>query len=144
MNNQELQNLLHETIPLAKAMAVEVIEAEPTLIKIKAPFEQNKNIHNTAFAGSIYTTATLSGWSLLTNFLDENNLKGSVVLASADIQYRKPIHGDIVAMCTLNDEQQKKIKKNLNNSKTIKLPLTLTITDNQKEVVKFIGTFAII
>lgn len=144
MNNQKLQKLLHETIPLAKAMAIEVTEASATRIKIKAPFEHNKNIHNTAFAGSIYTTATLSGWSLLTNFLDENTLKGSVVLASANIQYRKPIYGDIIATCTLNEEQQKKITKNLKRSKTIKLPLSLTISDNQKEVVTFIGTFAIV
>lgn len=144
MTPQKLENLLHQTIPLAKAMAVEVVKASDSLITIKAPFAQNKNIHNTAFAGSIYTTATLTGWSLLTNFLDENNLSGSVVLASADIQYRKPIQGDIIASCSLSSEQQKKLKKNLHTSKTVKLPLALVITDNEQKVVKFTGTFAIV
>lgn len=143
MKAEELVKLLHKEIPITQALGIEVLELSEDNVAIRAPFAKNKNIHNTAFAGSIYTTATLAGWSLLTNFLDENNLSGSVVLASADIQYRKPITNDIVANCILHNDQQQKIKNNLKKSKTVKLPVSLVITDSNKELVKFTGTFAI-
>lgn len=105
MNTTELQQLLYKEIPITQALQVQVDNLTSNSIQLSAPFEANKNIHNTAFAGSIYTTATLAGWSLVTHLVQQHQRQGSVVLASATIRYSKPIEGDIVASCQVSDPE---------------------------------------
>ena len=106
MNHKQLESLVHQEIPITKALDIRIAELSATSIKVMAPFEANKNIHNTAFAGSIYTVATIAGWSLVSHIAQHHDLQGSVVLAKADIQYKKPINGDIVAHCSVDDPAQ--------------------------------------
>ncbi|ACV25695.1 YiiD C-terminal domain-containing protein [Kangiella koreensis] len=101
MEAAELQQLLYKEIPITQALQIQVDSLTSNSIQVSAPFEANKNIHNTAFAGSIYTTATLAGWSLVTHMVQQRQRHGSVVLASATIRYSKPINGDIVASCQI-------------------------------------------
>lgn len=103
MNSEQLENLVRKEIPITKALDIRIHDLTDSSIKVIAPFEANKNIHNTAFAGSIYTVATIAGWSLVNSIANTLGLKGSVVLAKADIQYKKPINGDIVAQCSIDD-----------------------------------------
>ncbi|HEY9030499.1 MAG TPA: YiiD C-terminal domain-containing protein [Kangiella sp.] len=103
MEAAELQQLLYKEIPITQALQIKVDNLTSNSIQVSAPFEANKNIHNTAFAGSIYTTATLAGWSLVTHLVQQRQRLGSVVLASATIRYSKPINGDIVASCKIAD-----------------------------------------
>ncbi|AOE50832.1 YiiD C-terminal domain-containing protein [Kangiella sediminilitoris] len=105
MNPQQLEALVHREIPITKALEIHIANLTAQSIQVTAPFETNKNIHNTAFAGSIYTVATIAGWSLVNSIAANNQLSGSVVLAKADIQYKKPINGKIVAECSIDDEQ---------------------------------------
>ncbi|WP_223670198.1 YiiD C-terminal domain-containing protein [Kangiella shandongensis] len=105
MNAQQLETLVHQEIPITKALGIHIAELTQQSIRVTAPFETNKNIHNTAFAGSIYTVGTIAGWSLVSSIAANNQLKGSVVLAKADIQYKKPINGDLIAECALDDHQ---------------------------------------
>ncbi|RDX37839.1 DUF4442 domain-containing protein [Kangiella sp. HD9-110m-PIT-SAG07] len=103
MNNKQLESLVHKEIPITQALDIRIEEITDQSIRVEAPFEANKNIHNTAFAGSIYTVATIAGWSLVTSLAMAQGLEGSVVLAKADIKYIKPINGDIVAKCSIKD-----------------------------------------
>ena len=103
MNNKQLESLVHKEIPITQALDIRIEDLTEHSIRVEAPFEANKNIHNTAFAGSIYTVATIAGWSLVNSLAANHGLEGSVVLAKADIQYKKPINGDIVAQCAVDD-----------------------------------------
>ncbi len=145
MQAKQLEQLLHQEIPITQALAIEVLELEQKNILVKAPFDQNKNIHNTAFAGSIYTTATLAGWSLLTNYLKINDLPGSVVLASAEIKYQKPVNGDIIASCQLpNTDELSQFHQQLTKKKRGRLTLEIAVTEEEKIKAKFIGQFAVV
>lgn len=103
MNPKQLESLVHKEIPITKALDIRIEDLTSNSIRVEAPFEANKNIHNTAFAGSIYTVGTIAGWSLVNSIAVNHQLKGSVVLAKADIQYKKPINGDIIAQCSVAD-----------------------------------------
>lgn len=105
MNHKQLESLVHQEIPITRALDIRIEELNEDSIRVMAPFEANKNIHNTAFAGSIYTVATIAGWSLVTSLAIHHQLEGSVVLAKANIQYKKPINGDIVAECRVDDSR---------------------------------------
>lgn len=150
MNAQQLEQLLHQEIPITKALAIKVQHLELQNIIIVAPFDENKNIHNTAFAGSIFTTATLAGWSLLSNLLDENQLSGAVVLAKGDIQYLKPINSDILAYCELPEPE--KVEKFLSQFKRkgrARLDLSIkvreeSVREDEQDKAILAGNFAVI
>ncbi|NVJ68455.1 MAG: YiiD C-terminal domain-containing protein [Gammaproteobacteria bacterium] len=145
MKPVELEKLLHQEIPITQALAIQVIELEVNQITIKAPFEQNKNIHNTAFAGSIYTTATLAGWSLVTNFLKDKNLDGSVVLAKGEIKYLKPINGDIVAHTEFaNQSDLEKLQAQFENKGKARINLTINVIEDEIIKAQLNASFAIV
>lgn len=93
MSPAALQAYLHEHIPLAKAMAVEVRAASPTAIELSAPLAPNVNHRGTAFGGSIATLATLAGWSLLRVRLDSATPLPHLVIQHSRLDYLRPIDG---------------------------------------------------
>jgi len=101
---QQLQTIWHDTIPLSKAMNIELsFYDKHTLITSCEP-NFNKNLHNTMFAGSIYTLATLTGWGWVYMQLEQTilPLPTDIVLAEGKIRYLAPITGIAHARTTLN------------------------------------------
>ena len=91
--SKALQDIWHDTIPLSKAMNIQIsyFDGQELITHCDASF--NKNLHNTMFAGSIYTLATLSGWGWVYLQLQRQQLQGDIVLAKANIEYHAPITG---------------------------------------------------
>ena len=94
---------LHEMIPLAKAMEVGVELSDDQSLVLKAPKEQNKNSLNTAFGGSLVSLATLAGygvvWELMKNEKESGKAEWSIVVKESRAAYRRPVIGDIRAIC---------------------------------------------
>ena len=95
---QELKNTWHQTIPASKAMGIDITHYDGTSLVATCDLLFNKNLHNTMFAGSIYTLATLTGWGWVHMQLVEKQLQGSIVLADANIRYHSPLKGSAHAM----------------------------------------------
>ena len=89
----ELQDTWHATIPLSKAMNIKACYFDQQKFITSCDSLFNKNLHNTMFAGSIYTLATLTGWGWMYLQLKQAKIEGDIVLAHADIKYLKPIAG---------------------------------------------------
>lgn len=102
MHKKTLESLIIEGIPLSQSMAFEVIELEQDSIKVRGRQQENKNVHGTAFAGSLYCLCTLAVWGLVYSRLPEN---ASLVMANGHIDYRKPVVGDIVAESAVPSDQ---------------------------------------
>ncbi|MBO0246698.1 YiiD C-terminal domain-containing protein, partial [Vibrio sp. Vb0592] len=62
----------------------------------------NLNPHNTLFAGSAFTLATLTGWGMAWLLLKERGLKGDIVLADSNIRYRHPVDKTPIASTSLD------------------------------------------
>ncbi len=145
MNEKELEQLLHLEIPITQALGISVLKLDEQRIEVSAPFENNKNIHNTAFAGSIYTTATLAAWSLMTNFAKLKDLQGAVVLAKGEIKYLKPINGDIVAHSALPESSDiESFITQLENKNSGRMTLKVLVKEDGVSKARFIGQFAFI
>ena len=98
--SQKLQDIWHATIPLSKAMELQISYYDGTKLMTHCDADFNQNLHHTMFAGSIYTLATLTGWGWVYLALQaqrheqkQNNLRGDIVLAEANIRYHTPIKG---------------------------------------------------
>ena len=93
-----LQDIWHKTIPLSKAMDLQISYCDNAKLITRCDADFNQNLHHTMFAGSIYTLATLTGWGWVYLALQEKqqtqtNLAGDIVLADANIRYHSPIKG---------------------------------------------------
>jgi thioesterase domain-containing protein len=92
---QQLQAIWHNTIPLSKAMNIELCYYDQQSLITTCDQAFNKNLHNTMFAGSIYTLATLTGWAWVYMQLEHAGLNSQVdiVLAEGKVRYLSPITG---------------------------------------------------
>ena len=95
---QALQDVWHDTIPLSKAMNLQISYYDSEKLVTICDADFNKNLHQTMFAGSIYTLATLTGWGWVYLALKEKkkvtkSIDGDIVLAEANIRYHSPIKG---------------------------------------------------
>lgn len=98
-----LQDVLHHEIPLSRDIGITVVDYDGASLSLKAPLENNINHKSTAFGGSLYSVAVLSGWGLLYLLLREKGLQGHIVIHESQVKYHKPVQGDIIALAKLND-----------------------------------------
>ncbi|WP_085300624.1 bifunctional GNAT family N-acetyltransferase/hotdog fold thioesterase [Cognaticolwellia mytili] len=90
---QHLQGIWHRTIPLSKAMNINICYFDQQQLVTNCEPIFNKNLHNTMFAGSIYTLATLTGWGWVYFALQQYQQKADIVLAEGSIRYLAPLAG---------------------------------------------------
>lgn len=90
---QALQEIWHQTIPLSKAMNIAICHFDQQQLITNCEPTFNKNLHNTMFAGSIYTLATLTGWGWVYFALQECQELADIVLAEGNIRYLAPLAG---------------------------------------------------
>lgn len=99
----ELQTLWHEHFPLSKAMGLEVVSFEDHVLTTRAPLSLNTNIHNTAFAGSLYAVEAMTAWGVLYLEIVSAELDASIIHAHGDINFAKTIEEDIVAQSDFSE-----------------------------------------
>lgn len=98
----DLQQLWHQTIPLSKAMNINICYFDQEKLRTNCEPNFNKNLHNTMFAGSIYTLATLTGWAWVYLALQAQAQQADIVLAEGNIRYIAPLLGIAYAQTSLN------------------------------------------
>ena len=96
---QQLQDKIHSSIPISGKMGYEIVDISETAIHTRAPLDLNINIHETGFAGSLYSIAALTAWSLCDHAIALHRLDTSLVVANANIDYYKPVETDIECHC---------------------------------------------
>jgi thioesterase domain-containing protein len=101
----ELEQYLHEHIPLSRAMQVSVLEVGAMSVTLAAPLAPNINHRHTVFGGSAASVATLAAWSVLHRALCQEGLDTRVVIQKSSMDYEKPIAGDFVAAATIDDQE---------------------------------------
>jgi thioesterase domain-containing protein len=102
---QEIQNYLHEHIPLSKAMEVSVLKADATGTMLSAPLEPNINHRETVFGGSASSLAILAAWSVVHFGLEREGLTCRVVIRNNTMSYEMPIAGRFTARCDAPDAE---------------------------------------
>ena len=145
MSPTELTELLHREIPLTLALGLQVQEISDQGLTVIGPFEPNKNLHNTVFAGSIYCFATLAGWSLAHSVSHQHRLTGSIVLHHAQIDYKRPITSDIVAFAHFPAPQPlSEFMRQFQAKGKAKLCIDVELKQDGKLAAKFQGDYVLL
>ncbi|HEY5720391.1 MAG TPA: YiiD C-terminal domain-containing protein [Gammaproteobacteria bacterium] len=100
---ERYQAWLHREIPLTADIGVELRELEPLRIVASAPLAPNHNVHYTAFAGSLYALAIVTGWTLVLRYLESQEIDADLVTRDGTIRYLEPVEGELVCRGTLDD-----------------------------------------
>lgn len=146
VESRALTKTWHETIPMSKAMNLQVSHFDGNELYTSCELSFNKNLHNTMFAGSIYTLATLTGWAWVYMLLNKHNIKGDIVLANADIKYLAPIEGCGVGYTgkELISTDEVAFTKKLSAKGRSSLSLTVNVMSGDMKAATFAGKFAVI
>ena len=132
----ELQQRIHQAIPLSQAMGFRISEISDAGITVEAPLGPNINIHGTGFAGSLYALGILTAWGLCTHIILRAGLEASLVVAEATIRYRTPVEDDIVCRCEAGSESARRFVDDLSAQGRSRLMLEVVVGDGPAAVIQ--------
>jgi thioesterase domain-containing protein len=137
----ELQQYLHEHIPLTKAMRVEVLEATMKGVTLFAPLAPNINHRNTVFGGSASALAILSAWALLYARLKSEKIDSRLVIQRSTMDYHRPITGGFTAFSTIQDSTWRKFVDTFQRKNRARISVATVLHCNEEKVGEFQGDF---
>ena len=126
---QHLQDTIRNTIPLSQHMGYSIDSLSEHSISVSAPLENNVNIHGTAFAGSIYSVATLTAWALVYHILQNHQPDSSLVLGEGQIKYRAPINDNLRCHAEISDVEHQEFLSALKEKHRSRLVVKVNIND---------------
>ena len=136
----ELEDYLHRAIPLSSLMKIRVEKCVGGSITLSAPLSINHNHLGTAFGGSLAALATLTGYCALWTAL--GNKDAHIVIRRSNIEYLRPVTGDIRASCKLPPENLVDgFKTQFGRHGKARITLAVSIGENGIECVRFSGEF---
>ncbi len=139
----QLEQLLHEDIPISRAMGIRVAGYDGTRLQLAAPLEPNFNHKLTAFGGSLYSVAVLCGWGLLHLKLTETRLHKHIVIQEADIRYLLPVAEDLTAECQLDTASFQHMLHVLKRRDRARIELRVSIRQEGRVAVEFDGKYVV-
>jgi thioesterase domain-containing protein len=140
---RELEETWHRDIPLAAAMRIVVQSYDGRTLTVRAPLAPNRNLHGTAFAGSVFSICVLAGWGATWLSWREHGSNGLIVVADSKIQYRKAVTGDIVCLCAPDSAAVAAAIEEFRAMGRASLSLDCTIEVGERRAVIFTGTYVV-
>lgn len=137
----ELEQYLHEHIPLSKAMQVSVLEVGHETVVLGAPLAPNINHRETVFGGSASAVATLAAWALLHTRLQSAGTTGRLVIQRNTMDYRLPIQGDFTARASVDSDDWQKFLRMLARKGTARIAVSSELLHAGEVVGRFTGEF---
>ena len=135
----ELQQIWHQTIPLSQLMNINIGYFDRQTLFTHCDPAINKNLHNTMFAGSIYTLATLTGWGWVYFALQNQQHAADIVLAEGNIRYMAPLAGVAYARTSLQLVDGS--SEPLNHGKNARFNIEVEVCCGDSVVAIFTGSY---
>jgi len=137
---RETEQFFYEQIPITRAMGVRVESYDEDQLVLAAPLHANHNHLGTAFGGSLSAIATLAGYGMLWLLLGDRH--SHIVIRDSAINYRRPVRGDIRAICRRPDEDAvAAFREKFAAAGKARLQLHVTIEECDAVCVEYHGTF---
>lgn len=139
---KDLQNYLSSRIPMVRAMDLRFLEFTEDRLTLQAPLEANINDKGTAFGGSIYSIAVLTGWGFVYLFLKNRGITADIVIQKSEIEFHKPINGMFDAVSELIDPSEKEsLIHRIDQGKKGKISLQIKVQYDDDVCATMHGTY---
>src|SRR6202522_1213579 len=138
-----LQNRSGGEFSLAKHIGIIVEAADDDAVVLSAPLAPNANYKGTAFGGSLYSVAVLTGWAWVTRYLAARGLSADAVIQESSVRFLVPVEGELRASAAAPAvEQIDKFRKMLQRAGRGRIRLRVDIHYDQTLATLFDGVFA--
>jgi thioesterase domain-containing protein len=138
-----LQRRIDREFPLARHIGILVESAEDSCVVLCAPLAPNANFKGTAFGGSLFSIAVLSGWAWVARYLAARQLSADAVVQESKMRYLVPVQGSLRASLTApSAEQIEKFRKMLRRAGRGRIRLHVDIREGHAVAAQFDGLFA--
>ncbi|HGH6010130.1 TPA: YiiD C-terminal domain-containing protein [Vibrio cholerae] len=138
----ELQDRWGKHIPISDKIGIKIQQYTGYQFQCCAQLNPNLNPHNTLFAGSAFTLATLTGWGMAWLLMRERDLQGDIVLVDSHIRYRHPVVQNPVASTSLDGISGDLDR--LESGRKARIVVRVIISSGEVEAIEFIGTYMLI
>jgi thioesterase domain-containing protein len=140
MDRCELEQYLHEHIPLSKAMGIEVMVADGLGVTLRAPLAPDINHRDTVFGGSASAVAILAAWALLYVRLQQRHVSYRIVIQQNTMNYERPMVSAFLACSTIQDSLAwEKFMDTLTRRNRARISIAATQHCRREQVGKFEG-----
>ena len=114
----ELYAELHHTIPLVRALGMQVVCAKNSAvdgsqIEFTAALEPNINDKGCAFGGSLSSLKTLACWSVLRTYTWDLGISADIFVHTSRVVYIAPVWHDFSVRCALSAENLHSFRQSL-------------------------------
>jgi thioesterase domain-containing protein len=138
-----LQNRIATEFSLARHIGIVVDSADETGVVLRAPLAPNSNDKGTAFGGSLFALAVLTGWAWVARYLAAHELAADAVIQESTIRYLVPVKGEFRAsLAAPSCAQIEKFRKMLQRAGRGRIRLRVDIHCGHALATHFEGVFA--
>jgi thioesterase domain-containing protein len=138
-----LQNRILGEFMLARHIGIVVDSADDLRVVLRAPLAANANYKGTAFGGSLYSLAVLTGWAWVTRYLESRGVMADSVIQESSTRFLAPVQGELRASAVApSDAQIDKFRKMLQRAGRGRIRLRVEIRYEQTLATLFEGVYA--
>ena len=138
-----VQHRIVSEFALARHIGIVVESADDAAVVLCAPLAPNANYKGTAFGGSLYSLAVLTGWAWVTRYLAARGMAADAVIQESSTRFLAPVHGELRASAAApSDPQIDKFHKMLQRAGRGRIRLRVDIHYDKTPATLFEGVFA--
>jgi thioesterase domain-containing protein len=136
---------LHLHFPIAAAMQVTVDTFTEDEVVLRTPLTPNQNVHQTGFAGSLYSLGALAGWGLVHGWLAGTRPGATLLIGRGEIDYRRPVRREFTATASMkHDRSRTTFLDAVSRCERAELELGAVIRSESEEAAIFTGHFVVL
>ena len=139
-----LVSYLREQVPMTRHFGIEAGRLHSDRLTLKAPLSANTNDKQTAFAGTLATLCTLSGWAMTSVICDEAGCDADIAVIQSEISYLRPCTEDwIIATCERPEVSiAETFIRQLRDDGRAEMTLTAEVESRAKLSARFTGRYS--
>jgi thioesterase domain-containing protein len=139
MKPNEVVELIKNKIPITNELDFDIKSWDGSTLTLTAPYEKNKNHHNTVFGGSLAMATVVSGYCMTFMVLDDSLgsswLKDyTLVIKDFSCNYLNPVSADFETFSNATKEDFEKFIKTLKRKGRARLKVQTSIQSTKKEL----------
>jgi thioesterase domain-containing protein len=137
----ELEQYLHDHVPLSKAMEVSVVAVAEESVILRAPLKPNINQHETVFGGSASALAILAAWCLLHTRCRRAGITSRLVIRRSTMEYEFPVMGGFEARASIEQADWRQFTRTLGRKGKARIGVRSVLEYAGQVVGRFTGEF---
>jgi thioesterase domain-containing protein len=144
MKPKQLERIIHQKIPLTRAMGLRVRTIGDTALSLSFPLKENINHLGTGFGGSIMAAQAVCCWGWYLEQMEKSGLSGNLVVKTSHNRFLRPVTDKFeVKTKGLSSSVWKKFISELKKNKSADFKLEADVFCKAKLCSRFTGHFVV-